>query len=407
MTSLLIAALVATPLPLADLSPADVSSRAHGDGPVIDSVVRRAHWLVDLALTPGSKAALEETGRELARLTEALDGAQSWWGGEISAEAGVQADKAFTLHYAARLALITLAIAGSAAMHDLRGQELGSLRKVASAPTLLHSLGPLHRRWRKVRRRLRDSRADRGRSLGWAVPYIERQARLLQGRTRRRVGHKAPTAEPSSARLMPGGTRAAAWLAGSEIPRQDVGLSTQEVRKLLAKLKPGDLILSWRSRYAGLADDPVVAIVMGESSGLDAAFRGDKEAALFLGRRGVMNRRPSLYMHLRFPVAWAKWKQLDAPAAAVASGDGVALWPLTDALSADAVRVLRPQTSVTGRLRAVALAVHHFGRKMGAREYVEACFGAGDGQPGIETPTLKIPSESPDWELVVSKSARP
>ncbi len=407
LTGVLLAALIAAPLPLADLSDADVATRAEGDGRVLDRVVRRAHWLVDLALTSPSSRPPMEVAADLVPLVHALDGAQAWWGVEAD-RAGVQSDKAYALHCAARLAVWSLVVAGSDALHDVDVPGLAPLRAVATDPTLLHSVGHLRRRWRSVRGRLRDRKADRGRGVAWTIPYIERQSRLLSQRRRRDVGRPAPTAPPRLGRLLAGRTRAAAWPAGTSVARHDVEAPLARVADLSALARPGDVIVARRRNYVGAAPGPSVAVVLGRWADLDGSFRGDREAGLFMGRRGVPNRKPTLYMHLRFPQLAERWRAMNAPAAVTCSQGDVALSTSQDALWADETALLRPDIMGTDRLRAVALAAHHVGRKLDGPAFLEACFGPGDGRPGLAVPDLEaLRSGTPRWKLVASIGADP
>jgi len=348
-----------------------------------------------------------EVGADLIPLVHALDGAQAWWGADPE-RSGVQADKAYALHCAARLAVWSLVVAGSDALHDVDVPGLEPLPLLGRDPTWLHSVGHLRRRWRSVRGRLRDRKADRGRSVAWTIPYIERQSRLLSQRRQRGVGRPAPTAPPRTGRLLPGRTRAAAWPAGTSVARHDVDTSLPRVATLVAEARPGDVVVARRRNYVGDRPGPAVAIVLGRWSDLDGSFRGDREAGLFMGRRGVPNRKPTLYMHLRFPELAERWKAMPGPAAVAWSQDGAALSTAQDALWADEVALLRPDVAGTDRLRAVALAAHHAGRRLDARAFLQACFGPGDGRPGLTVPDLDaLRSGAPRWKLVASIDADP
>lgn len=403
MTALLLAALVASPLPLSDLTAADLASRVDSDGALMDKAVRRAHWLIDASLTtppPRSKADLAD---ELTRLVTALDGAQAWWGGPASAEAGAQADKAYALHCVGRLALLSLLIAGADALQD----AAPLLSEAAANPRLLHALGPLKKRWRTVRPGLRDRRDDRSRGIGWAIPYIERTSRQLAELRVRAVGRPLPSAEPTPGRLLAGTSRLAEWPAGSALPRHDVALSAKQARKIATKAQPGDVVLVTRIEYAGLHDGPTAAIVLGAWKDLDATYRRDRAVGKFLGERGAVNRKPSLYMRLRFPQVTEAWMALEGPAAVVIGGGGAMLAPLEDALRADSVQLLRARTTTPGRVRAVALAAHHVGRQMTSEEFVRGCYGPGDGMAGVGLAPLPKLSAAPAWELVDAKPAAP
>ncbi len=404
MSPLLLTALVASPLPLSELSAADLATRAAADGALMDRAVRRSHWLIDAALTTPPPRPRRELAEELTHLLHALDGAQAWWGGPPGDAAGVQAEKAYALHCAGRLALMSLVIAGADALF---GDAPPPLAAAARDPALLHGLGPLRRRWRAVRPGLRDRRDDRGRGMGWTVPYIERQSRSLADLRQRAVGQKLPSAPPRPGRLLGGDTRLADWPAGSSLPRHDVALSDEEVGKLMARARPGDVVLTRRRAYAGMTAGPVAAVVLGPWKGLDAEFRGDKEARHFLGMRGVVNHKPTLYMHLRFPKVADAWKALGVPVAAALSPGGVTLSPLRDALRADSVTVLRPRGSVTAKLRAVALGAHHVGRQLSGKALIDACYGPGDGLPGIASAPLDELSGSAGWEVVAARPAGP
>ena len=403
MTPVLVAAVVASPLPLSDLTASDIATRVAADGALMDRAVRRAHWLVDALLSTPPPRPKSDLVAELTRLLHALDGAQHWWGGTASPDAGAQGDKAFALHCAGRLALLSLLVAGADALHD---QPPGDVAASAGRPGLLHDLGPLRKRWRSVRPGLRDRRDDRARGLGWTVPYIERQSRLLAGGRQRAVGRPLPSAPATAARLMGGSTRLAEWPAGSEVPHHDVALTGKDARAMAAKAEPGDVVLASRASYVGLDDGPAAALVLGAWDDLDPFFRGDRPAAKFLGERGVPNRRPRLYMHLRVPEVAAAWKERGGPAAVMAAGAGAVLIPLEDALRADSAQLLRARTTKAAKLRAVALAAHYVGRRVTSEELVRGCYGPGDGMAGVGLAPLPALSEAAAWRLVGSRPAR-
>lgn len=406
----LVAALVTSPLPLADLTAADVASRAAADGALMEQAVRRAHWLIDAALTTPPAGPKGELAVELDRLLDGLDGAQAWWGGVPSEAAGVQADKARALHCAGRVALWSLLIAGADALHDVGGTApadaaVSAISAAGRDPALLHQLGPLRKQWREIRPGLRERRDDRGRGLGWIVPYVERGLRDLGELRTRPIGRKLPTAPLQATRIRPGDGRLAEWPAGATTPHHDVVLTGKDARALLRLAEPGDVILATRRQYAGLAQDPVAAVVLGAWDDLDSHWRRDRAAGRFLEERGVVNRKPRLYMHLRFPSVAKAWEELSAPAAVAVGGAGAALIPLEDALRADTVQLLRPKTTSTMKLRAVALAAHHVGWRLSSQALVQGCFGPGDGMAGVAVAPLSELSGAPAWELVAARPA--
>jgi len=433
-TAFLLLVLAAPPeprtVPLSEVEPDVLAARITADGRVLREAIRGAHRLVDWVLArrdvfplygPSSTpAAARRAWRSLLDHLLALDGAADWYGGCADLAAGRQSlqDDARLVALATFLARQALAVAavdalaGNTALERQLTTELGAdepgllprLEARARAPGIRHVVEARYAAYRALRGRLLARRGAV--SVGWMLPYVEKQVRAL--RDRHVPARTTLPVEPSAERWFSGRTRAAAWFAGQPVGRrEDTSLSAATRAALERELRPGDVILLRRERYRATLSWPgrwhTALVYLGVPSRLDAVFGKQPEVSAFFRRRGSPDGRITIYLARRFAETWRRatpgGPSAEDALAVEAGWEGVRLARLDHLLAGDAAVVLRTRLGPLVLARALARTFHYVGRRydrhhdgsedgaLDAGELVRFVFLPGDGhEDGLELP---------------------
>ncbi|MET0073388.1 hypothetical protein A3197_02825 [Candidatus Thiodiazotropha endoloripes] len=200
------------------------------------------------------------------------------------------------------------------------------------------------------------------------------------------------------------------WMGDVRVRRPHQSLITQQqIRTLLPRLEPGDVLLERREWYLsniGLPGFwPHAALHIGTPEQRRRYF-DDEQVSNWLKQQGIDNGELDSLLKHRYPKAYAESLSTDEENHAIriieAISEGVVFTSVEHSADADSLAILRPKLNKLAKAKAILQAFHYIGRpydfnfdfltdsELVCTELVYKAYEADQDKPGLSLPVVEI-----------------